>query len=443
MMHRGNSYRPHTPATCTVSVCARQTGKTFGGAHETLRVMTERPGSFSVLLAPTYQISRAAVRNVIQAADSFGLPYEWKEQKKEFRLPNGSVLAVFSADRKESVRGPTINGIMWLDEAAYLDAKAWEAALGALAAVQHPQILITTTPAGQNWVYGEFQNRSENRVLQFKSSESPYSNKALVAKLRRKMSKEKAAQEFDAVFVGSLLLAFPDRGTLWVDSHPARDKPTTLDNVLGVDLGKEQDFVVITLMNKFGEGIPLARWRRVDWPTSIQRIADYCRRFDAIPVLDHGHGGGYGGVAQDYLKAQWGIESLMVKTGSVGTKGTIIEAARADVQWGRVTLSKTMTPTDAPNDWDADEAPLWEVYDHEMARFQMLKKVVRGEEITVFEGPQGADDHDDCPISFALANWGRLHAWEDKHRDEAVDLGAFVRASRKATGYRYNPWRGR
>ena len=47
-----------------------------------------------------------------------------------------------------------------------------------------------------------------------------------------------------------------------------------------------------------------------------------------------------------------------------------------------------------------------------------------------YHGPQGdgEDDHDDCVVSLALANWGRLHGWEGP-QDEVEDLSEYVKAT--------------
>lgn len=418
------------PPDFTVVVAARQVGKTVAAAQELVRVMCEKPGSYSILLAPTYQISLTAVRTVLGAFEGYGIPHDHKVQRKEIQLASGATWKVFSADRKESVRGPTINGLFMVDEAAYLSSRAWEAALGALVAVAKPQVLITTTPAGKNWVWIEWCNK-DNVQLRCRSADSPYANHALIQRMRAKMSKEKAAQEFDAVFVDALLLAFPERTELWVDKFPDHDPKEPRDNVLGVDLGKEQDYVVVTLANTFGEFTPLGRWRRTDWPTTVDRIAAYAKRFRALVVIDSGYG--YGTPCAEYLQRDHGVETELVNTAVIRTKAEIVEAARTDVQYCRITMLKVQTPTDARMDDDREKAPLWEVYDDELGRFQMLTQARDGEDVTKYRAPDLPGEHDDCPISFCLANWGRLHAYEGRWRSpETPDFKAFLRASRAA-----------
>ncbi len=389
-------------------VAGRQSGKSDQGAFELVQIMCERPGSFSALLAPTLVIARAAIRKVLELVKG-RKGWVWKEQKKELHAPNGSIWGVFSGDRKETVRGPTLTGMLWVDEGAFLYQAAWEAALGALAAAR-AKILITTSPSGKGWVYEQACSTSEgDEFYRFRTIDSPFANKKLVAKIRTKMSAEKAAQEFDAEFVDSLLLAFSDRSRLFVQSFP--DHSGAPRNVLGVDLGKEQDYVVVTLMNQWGEAIPLGRWRRTDWPTTLDRIEEFSREHSALCVLDTATSSGYGNVLKDFLE-QRGIEVLGVNTGVIGTKGRIVEQAKADVQWGKVTILVNQH---------------FEQFEHELARFQGIKRQIQGREVMVYEGPQVEGEHDDCVISFVLANWGRVHGFAKRQR--IFDLGGVAPVS--------------
>ncbi|MCO5166597.1 MAG: terminase family protein [Planctomycetes bacterium] len=395
-------------AETRILVAGRQSGKTSWAGFEVLRIACERPGSYSAVLAPTYPIAQTAIDRLR------GLCAEipgtvWKEQKKRFLLPNGSRIAVFSADREDAVRGPTIDGALWIDEGAYLSERAYEAALGALAS-GNGRVIVTTTPAGKNWVYQEFTSEdAENARFRFRSADSPYSNKARLRRLRKKMSADKAAQEFDAVFVDDLLLAFPDVSALFVASLPERGGERDLRWVLGLDLGKERDWLVVTAMNKYGEAQVLGRWRHLKWTESVPRLVAMSRDREALVVLDHGAGGGYGGVLIDFLEAE-GVSVLPVKTGVVGTKAQIVEQCRADVQWERIHVLEN------------EHSPQLR---HELTTFQGLKRVLRGQEVMVYEGPQLEGEHDDCVISLCLANWGRVHGWSGPE-EEVEDLRDFL-----------------
>lgn len=398
-----------------IVVAGRQSGKTEVAARKLLQIMGTEPGSYSALLAPTYKIAQAAIDKILGVMKECkleALGWKWLEQKKRLEAPNGSVFAVFSADRKETVRGPTIDGVLWIDEGAFLSETARDAAYGALVGNQSGRVMITTTPCGMNWVHREFTDEDEESVrdtvrIRFRSEDSPYSNKAMIRRLRRKMTKEKGQQEFDAEFVASLFMVFPPEilEQLWVDGMEKR-APKEARNVLGVDLGKLQDWVVVTLGNRFLEFQPLKRWQRTDWPETQRRVSTLARQHNAIVVLDQGAGGGYGDVLADYLKAEENpVRVVMFRTASRGMKAAAVEDMKASAEWGKLSILRN---------------GLFDVYNDELAKFQGQKRVHQGQEITVYEGPQIQGEHDDCPISLMLAHWGSKHAWEGVWEDNSA-----------------------
>lgn len=395
-------------------IAGRQGGKTLAAAFEVLRRAFAHPGSYSALLAPTYLIADTAVLRIREVCD--GLHVRWREQKKRFLLPNGSRIQVFSADRKETVRGPSITGTYWTDEGAYVTEQAYGAGKPALIAGKG-RTIVTTTPAGKNWVWKAFTNTEDARIerFRFRSEDAPHTDKEEIASQRRELSPERAAQEFDAVFVDDLLLAFPNVSRLFVRALPDRTGERDLRNVLGVDLGKDQDWLVVTLMNRLGEARILGRWRHVAWPRSQRELAGMARDFQALIVLDVGPGGGPGGVLADYLEAE-GLSVLAIKTAVVSTKAQIVEQCRSDVQWERIRVLENE---------HSDQLR------HELTVFQGIKRQQHGREVMVYEGPQLKDEHDDCVISLCLANWGRVHGWQGPE-DETEDFSEFYRGNLRA-----------
>lgn len=382
-------------ARTVLVVAGRQAGKTLFAAFAVLRRAFERPRSYSALLAPTYLVAEAAIQRILEVGQ--GLKVRWREQKKRFVLPNRSVIQVFSADRREVVRGPTITGTYWIDEGAYVSETAYSAGRPAMITSKASRTIVTTTPAGKNWVWREFTGEDpETERFRFRSEDSPYTDRDEVQRQRREMTVERAAQEFDAVFVDDLLLAFPHVGRLFVKSFPDRQGEQDLRNVLGVDLGKEQDYVVVTLMNRHGEARILGRWRHVAWPRTQREVEAMARAFDALVVVDSGVGGGSGDVLGDYL-TEHGVPVLKVPTAVPREKGRIVEQCRADVQWERVhVLENEFSPQ----------------LRHELTLFQMIRRqTVQGREVICYSGPQVRGEHDDCVISLCLANLGRRDGW--------------------------------
>lgn len=183
-----------SPARFVLVVAGRQGGKTLFSAFDVLRRAFALPSSYSALLAPTYLIADTAILRLREVCE--GLQVRWRDQKKRFLLPNGSRIQVFSADRKETVRGPSITGTYWIDEGAYVPEQAYGAGRPALIAGKG-RTIVTTTPAGKNWVWRTFTKSDDARLerFRFRSEDAPHTDKEEIASQRRELSPERAAQE--------------------------------------------------------------------------------------------------------------------------------------------------------------------------------------------------------------------------------------------------------
>lgn len=420
-----------SPAPIRVVVAGRQSGKTHAAAEEVVRIMLRRPGTQSCLLMPTYKSTKGPLKHLRRSLSVLGPPgrgkdrrWCWYEVDKCFRLSNGSELYVRTADDKEGVptRGLTIDGVLWVDEAAYVPRGAWEAARFTQSAVASPLVIITTTPCGRNWVWEEFNagcpgkaKNALNESFRFRTTDSPYHNPNFVRDLRLKVGARRALQELDAEFLGDAHAAFDpdDVAALFVLSLAIRGEQLTL----GIDLGKEQDYTVVTLMNELGESWVLGRWRDMEWPDQEKRIVDFAKRHGAIVVLALGAGGGYGGMMLSRLKPILGESRLFgIKDASLGVRGELCELLISDVQNRRVKVQ-------------SDE--LGTVLRHELTFFEAHRQITGGVERWRYHGPVGVsrdedednEDHDDAVISLALANWGRVHGWVGNTGDGG--LGSF------------------
>lgn len=410
-------------ALIRVIVAGRQSGKTHAAAEEVVRLMLKRPGSQSCLLMPTYKSTKGPERHLRRALRGIlgsegAKSWTWRAVDKLFRLANGAELYIRTADDREGVptRGLTIDGVLWVDEAAYVPRDAFDAARFTQAAVADPRVIITTTPSGRNWVYEEFERgidgpkRSQaSESFRFRSLDSPYCNAQFVEELKQRVGTRRALQELNAEFLGDANAAFDpdDIAAIFVPTIKLRGT----QNSIGLDLGKEQSYTCATLMNEFGEAWVLDRFRHVKWPDQEARAVQLAEEHRALVVVDEGHGGGYGGTMADYLEAKLGkARVLRVKTGNIGMKAQLVETAMSDVENRRVRVQ-------------ADELGMR--LRHELTFFEAHRQVVAGVERWRYHGPQAKaegddpdaeeeddDVRDDCVISFVLANHGRVHGWE-------------------------------
>lgn len=418
-------------AAVRVIVAGRQTGKTVVASRIVVKVACQRARSQSCLLMPNKKSTAQPVRLLRAALEAALGPeqgrWSWKAQDAKFVLWNGSEIYVRTCDTaaKEGLptRGLTLDGILWVDEAAYVPKNAWEAATLTQITVAEPLTIITSTPCGKNWVYDEFElgrpgpkKSAFSESFRFRTSQSPYSNQQLVRELRAKFGAKRALQELDGVFLGDggavftaeqieVLLSTPGlarRGSRWT---------------IGLDLAKEVDFLVAVAMNEFGEAWIDWRARKTPWGRAKERVVAMAKALDAVVTVDLQRGGGYGGMMKDFLEDELGESKVIgLQTAIPKVKAQMIETLQSDVEDGKLRLVCGEFAEHAKQ---------------ELTFFEGHRQILSGGgEVWSYHGPKSekagpsatgeGEDHDDIVIALGLANWGRTHGWTKSAGDGGI-----------------------
>lgn len=406
-------------AITRVLCCARQVGKTHLCAHLMVRYCIERPGSTNCILMPTYKSTKGALKHLRRELEPLGEGRRWKwhEMEKRFSFRNGTELYLRTADQaKDGVptRGLTID-VLWVDEAAFVSESVVDASRATQISIIDPPpvVLMSSTPAGLNYFHDEFyacwppsKMREAFRVT---SLDSPFTNAEYVRELETKMGKARAAQELRAAFIGSQLSAFEreDVAALFRDQVAFRGSRF----VIGIDLGKSQDYTWLTLANEFLDAWTLDRFQGT-WPSQRDRIIAHLKEHDAIACVDAHSNGGYGGAICDFIAEAIGDERVIrYRLGGAG-KTRLIEELKADIE-----ARKPRIQRDTLGEGGAC------LMESELIAYEAHRSVDRqGQERWIYRGPDSGRRgrnksgagvvHDDSVISLALAMYAAKNAPE-------------------------------
>lgn len=127
-------------------------GKTTAGC---LAVCALPAGARVLVIAPTYRMLADVIwYSVMRLFEKSPVPPNGNRTDMVITLPNGTELILRSATHPERLRGLEVDAL-WIDEAAYISEEVFHVALGR-ARRARPLVLLTTTPAGFNWLYRRF-----------------------------------------------------------------------------------------------------------------------------------------------------------------------------------------------------------------------------------------------------------------------------------------------
>ena len=136
-------------------------GKTYIAAYKAVQLASRNPGCRGAIVSPTYPMMRdTMLPTLIEQYDNLGIPYTLKRAEMIMDFPEmNSSMFLRSADNPVRLKGLNL-GWCIIDEAAICKSEVWDVMISRTRdkKATFPQICITTTPEGFNWVYDLFSD---------------------------------------------------------------------------------------------------------------------------------------------------------------------------------------------------------------------------------------------------------------------------------------------
>jgi len=156
-------------------------------------------------VAPTFDLTERGWKVILELVG--GIPGVRVEGRPVWRvtMPTGGSIQARSADNPDSLRGATLNGLVF-DEAAQAKHEAWPILRPTLS-VRRGWAMFISTPKGLNWfhkIYEEAEGREAWQRWRFPSVDSPYLDEGEVEEARTGgMSSLLFSQEYLAEFISA------------------------------------------------------------------------------------------------------------------------------------------------------------------------------------------------------------------------------------------------
>jgi hypothetical protein len=379
-----------------------KSGKSEAVGHEFLRACLAMPGRVSWVVAPTYRHLKNNKRILMRLLRKMKvLLASKKEAQNEITLINGHVIEFSSADWPESMLGPNIDGIVWIDESAFIKEEAWEIIRSRVSA-SGAEIINCSTPNGRNWFYhwcvysgmpadadyGTFR-RGNRWVSHYPTWMFPWVPKGELREMYESMPRLKFDQNFGAKFLSGAEAVFHHIEECMNKELPAKDFVGTF--LMGLDLAKHQDWTVPLIMDSNGRVHDVQRWSQVPWRIQRPRIIKMAQDWGhAVVVIDRANAGS---VIEEDLRAA-GVKIEAVDMNSPIIRRTILEELQIAFERSAISIP------DPKASWAPKAAG-------------QLYEELKGFSISITKGgrttyTQSSGLNDDCVMALALANHGRM-----------------------------------
>ena len=396
VMDDGHRYR--------IVACGRRWGKSEMAAHITFEYAWEHAGSSVWWVAPTYTDAYnygwgddpEAVGLVDIIPDKLiAQNGKRRSDPRSITLINGSVISFRSAEREDSLKGAGISFLV-IDESGKVPNRAWEEELRPTLFDSEAPMLAIGTPKGSNW-FRTWHARSDSDpdIMSWQAStyQNPHISDDEIERSRQDMPERVFEQEVLAKFLedaGGVFIGVRDCLADYDLDAPGKPKEATFEPPysIGVDLGRQKNFAVVTALDTTGRLAAFRRLRDTSWKViqgAIEDVADH--RSPCVVRLDAGRDNQ---IIENIERGGYSIER--VHFGGGNNKRDLIDNLAVRIETNDVEFPGTYSEESERLEPDIPELlNELQIYEFEATRTGRI----------TYGPPQGA--HDDIVDSLAMA----------------------------------------
>lgn len=353
----------------------RQFGKSMLAENQSLYWAINDRNSIIGWVSPIYKQCKKVYRELRKATEKSGF---FTYNDTDLIIEGfGSKIQFFSAERPDNIRGNTFDYLI-CDEFDFMKPNTWEEVLQPTVLVKGKKVLFISTPNGKKMLFKlkvNAQTDSNYRYFHFTSYDNPMISASEIDSIRNSIPDHIFRQEYLAEFIDGGSGIFKN-----VRQCVGYKQPSGT-NYGGLDIGRADDFTVLTIGDRNGNVILCERWRHDDWGNIVAKVAERIKKYNAHTYIEVNN---QGDVFFELLQNKCGNLVQPFKTTSQ-SKPIMVEDLAVSFESKELTI---------PNeDWLIDELEAFTyIYDNATRRVK-------------YGAPVGV--HDDGVISMALYNQSR------------------------------------
>jgi phage terminase large subunit-like protein len=365
----------------------RQFGKTLLGINQLLYWAINDKGCKIAWITPVYKQGKKVFSELERAVTRSGL---FTFNKSDLIVTGfGSSIEFFSGERPDNIRGNTFD-YMVVDEMAFTRAELWDEVLSATVMVKGKKVIFISTPKGKNHFHRIcMQHNYDERYTYFhySSYDNPMIDPRELDERKRSLPDHIFRQEYLAEFLDNGSGLFKNIKQSVKTIYPGAKA------YAGLDIGRADDYTVLTILDESGQLVYVNRWRHQDWTKIIDSVAQSINSHKATTLIEVNN---QGDVFHEMLRDK--CRGLIVPfTTTSKTKPMIIEDLALAFEQLEITLQDI--------DWLVDE----------LENFTYIYNV--NTRAVQYSAPIGL--HDDGVMSLALA-WHCRKTQQNKGRYQII-----------------------
>ena len=244
----------------------RQFGKTMLAINQMLYWAINNRGCNIAWVTPVYKQGKKVFSELEKATRTSGF-FEFNQSELTVK-GFGSTISFFSGERPDNIRGNTFDYLI-IDETAFTREELWSEVLSATVLVKGKKVLFISTPKGKNHFHTlSLQPNYDNRYkyFHFTSYDTPFINELDLEERKRSLPSHIFRQEYLAEFLDN-------SSGLFANVRECIGEPSNSSKYYGgLDIGRADDYTVLTIINEYKQVVYCERWRHDEWTRIIDKV---------------------------------------------------------------------------------------------------------------------------------------------------------------------------
>jgi len=283
--HPGQKEVHYSLARFKVIAAGRRWGKTRLGVFEVLNRAIA--GGRCFWTAPSYKLTEVGWRPLVRLSRQ--IPgVEIKMADRQIIYPSGGWIYIRSTDREGGLRSEGLDFLV-MDECAFSRESAWTEELRPALIDQKGEAMFISTPNGRNWFWRLWiTEQDEWQSFQFSTYDNPFIDPGEIEQAGKELPEKIFKQEILAKFIEDDAAVFRNLNSCLHDQ--GRDhRQGSYKYYVGVDLAKQNDFTVISVLESRPNGellqVYMDRFNQIDYLFQLERLKTVNHRFSPEIIL--------------------------------------------------------------------------------------------------------------------------------------------------------------
>jgi phage terminase large subunit len=249
----------------------------------------ENPNTTGFWVSPIYSQAKKVYDELCKALNDTGLILTTNRSELWIKLINGSTIHFKSGEKPDNLRGYTLDWLI-IDEAAFVKDEIWTEVLRPATLVKGKRVIFISTPKGKNYFYNLYQRGVSNEYpdyvsLKYTSYDTPFISQEEIEDAKQTLPTDIFRQEILAEFIedgGEVFKNYTD-----IQLEVMWRKPSSEERYwAGIDLGRQNDFTVLTILNNYNQVCYIYRENKNNWSNIVDNIVSLLQKYNAKTLIE-------------------------------------------------------------------------------------------------------------------------------------------------------------